>query len=128
VRRELKKQAMALASVNTSWRRTVNPAEGAWDRERAGEAEMDERWSCVGNQGHSRGLGQAIDDHTGQVLADVFGRRKDAVFWPLTARLEPCGRTRDATDEWGAYTRHLNPDGHRPGQRHTQKIARMHLP
>jgi hypothetical protein len=50
VLRELKKQEMALESVNTSLLRTVNPAEVAWDMERAGEAEMDEMWSFVGNR------------------------------------------------------------------------------
>jgi insertion element IS1 protein InsB len=28
---------------------------------------------------------------------------------------------------WGAYTRHLDPDEHCPGKRHTQKIERKHL-
>ena len=31
------------------------------------------------------------------------------------------------TDDWGAYTRHLDPDEHCPGKRHTQKIERKHL-
>src|SRR5712691_13444596 len=65
--------------------------------------------------------------HTGAVLAYVFGRRKDDVFLKLKALLEPCGLTRYSTDHWGAYTRHLAPDIHSPGKRHTQKIERKHL-
>src|SRR5262245_33389704 len=41
--------------------------------------------------------------------------------------LAPFGLTRYDTDYWGAYTRHLDPDEHCPGKRHTQKIERKHL-
>jgi len=62
VLRELKKKATALESVNTSLLRTLNPAEVAWDVERAGEAEaeMDEMWSFVGHTGNPRWLWHAI--------------------------------------------------------------------
>jgi len=33
----------------------------------------------------------------------------------------------NSTDHWGAYTRHLDPEVHGPGKRHTQKIERKHL-
>ena len=65
--------------------------------------------------------------HTGQVLAYVFGRRKDEVFLQLKALLEPFGLTRFYTDHWGAYERHLDPAIHSPGKRNTQKIERKHL-
>src|SRR5438874_9400109 len=65
--------------------------------------------------------------HTGVVVADVFGRRKDAVFLQRKAWLEPFGLTRFYTDHWGAYTRHLDAEVHSPGKRNTQKIARKHL-
>jgi hypothetical protein len=29
--------------------------------------------------------------------------------------------------DWGAYTRHLDPEVHSPGKRNTQKIERKHL-
>ncbi len=64
VLRELRKQATALASVPTPVLRTLHPAEVAWDRERAGEAEMDAMWSFVGNKGNPRWLWHAIDHHT----------------------------------------------------------------
>ena len=50
VLRELKKKEAALESVNTALLRTLNPDEMAVDIERAGEAEMDEMWSFVGQQ------------------------------------------------------------------------------
>jgi insertion element IS1 protein InsB len=74
-----------------------------------------------------RWLWHAIDHHTAKVLAYVFGRRKDEVFLQLKALLEPFGLTRYYTDYWGAYIRHLDPDVHSPGKRHTQKIECKHL-
>jgi insertion element IS1 protein InsB len=93
----------------------------------AEEAEVDEMWSFVGKKREPRWLWHAIDHHGGQVLAYVFGRRKDEVFLKLKALLEPFGITRYYTDSWGAYTRHLDADAHRPGKRNTQQIERKHL-
>ena len=62
-----------------------------------------------------------------QVLAYVFGRRKDEVFLKLKALLEPFGITRYYTDYYGTYTRHINAAEYRPGKRYTQKIERKHL-
>ena len=123
----LKKKATLLTSVHMALLRTLNPAQIVVDMEQAGEAEIDEMWSFVGSKGNPRWLWQAIDHHTGAVLAYVFGRRKDEVFLRLKALLEPFGLTRFYTDHWGAYTRHLDPDVHSPGKRNTQKIARKHL-
>ena len=127
VLRELRKKEEALESVNSVLLRTLNPDEVHVDIERAGEAEMDEMWSFVGKKKEPRWLWHAIDHATGAVLAYVFGRRKDAVFLQLKALLEPFGLTRFYTDHWGAYTRHLAPEVHCPGKRHTQKIEREHL-
>jgi len=91
--RELKKKEAALDAVHTSLLRTLNPEAVGWDMERAGEAAMDEMWSFVGNKGNLCWLWHAIDHHTGAVLADVFGRRQDAVFRKLKALLEPFGLT-----------------------------------
>ena len=77
VLRELKKKEVALESVNTALLRTLKPTEITVNIERAGEAEMDEMWSFVGNKGNPRWLWHAIDHHTGMVLAYVFGRRKE---------------------------------------------------
>jgi transposase-like protein len=98
VLRELKKKEAVLEAVNTAVLRTLNPAEVAWDVERAGEAEVDEMWSFVGHKGNPRWLWHAIDHRTGKVLASVFGRRKDKVFVQRKALLEPFGLTRYDTD------------------------------
>src|SRR6266478_2838280 len=124
---ELKKKETLLTSVNMALLRTLNPAQIVVDIEQAGEAEIDEMWSFVGNKGHPRWLWHAIDHHTGKVLASVFGRRQDTVFLKLKALLEPFGITRYYTDYWGAYTRHLDAADHSPGKRNTQKIERKHL-
>ena len=123
---ELKKKEAMLVSVNTALLRTLNPAQIVVDIEQAGEAEIDEMWSFVGNK-DPRWLWHAIDHHTGAVLAYVFGHRKDEVFLRLKALLEPFGLTRFYTDHWGAYTRHLAPEVHSPGKQNTQKIERKHL-
>ena len=94
----LKKKATLLTSVNMALLRTLNPAQIVVDIEQAGEAEIDEMWSFVGNKGNPRWLWHAIDHHTGAVLAYVFGRRKDEVFLRLKALLEPFGLTRFYTD------------------------------
>jgi len=129
VLRALKKKATALESVNTALLRTLHPVEVAWDVARAGEAEAerDEMWSFVRHKGNPRWLRHAIDHHTGKVLAYVFGRRKDDVLLQLKALLEPFGLTRSYTAHWGAYSRHLDPDAHCPGKRHTQNIERKQL-
>ena len=84
-------------------------------------------WSFVGGKKEPRWLWQALDHHTGQVLAYVFGHRKDGVFLDLKARLEPFGIHRYFTDGWGAYQRHLNLGQHEIGKRTTQKLERKPL-
>jgi len=84
-------------------------------------------WSFVGSKKEPRWLWQALDPHTGQVLAYVCGRRKDEVFLDLKARLEPFGIDRYFSDGWGAYQRHLDPGPHEIGKRNTQKLERKHL-
>jgi insertion element IS1 protein InsB len=124
---ELKKKEGVLELVNTALLRTLTPEKVAVDIAQAGEAEMEEMWSFVGNKGHPRWLWYAIDHHTGKVLASVIGRRQDTVFLQLKALLAPFGITQYSTDYWGAYTRHLDPEEHTPGKRNTQKIERKHL-
>jgi insertion element IS1 protein InsB len=91
------------------------------------EAEADEMWSFVQCKKNQRWLWHAIDHHSGQIMAYVFGRRQDEAFLKLKALLEPFGITKYYTDYWGAYTRHIDPDQHEPGKRNTQKIERKHL-
>jgi len=42
-------------------------------------------------------------------------------------RKRACADRALSLPNWGAYTRHLDPDEHCPGKRHTQKIERKHL-
>ncbi len=91
------------------------------------ESELDEMWSYVGKKTNPRWLWHAVDRRTGQVLAYVFGRRKDQVFLQLKRLLEPFGIKRYCTDGWGAYKRHLPTEFHEVGKRKTQRIERKHL-
>ena len=90
-------------------------------------SELDEMWSYVGKKAEPRWLWHAIDHHSGQVLADVLGRRQDAVFLQRQALREPFGITRFDTDGWGAYERHIAPAQHHVGKENTQKIASKHI-
>ncbi len=127
VLRELTTQDTSLESVHTALLRTRNPEEVIVDMERAGEAERDEMWLCVGNTHHPRWLWHAMDHQTGKGLAYVFGRRKDEVCITRHALLEPCGLTHASTDRWGASTRDLDAETHTARTRSTQKIARTPL-
>jgi insertion element IS1 protein InsB len=91
------------------------------------ESELDEMWSYVGKKTNPRWLWHAIDRNTGQVLAYVFGRRKDKVFLLLKQLLEPFGIKRYYTDGWGAYERYLAAQIHEVDKRKTQRIERKHL-
>ncbi len=91
------------------------------------ESELDEMWSYVGKKTNPRWLWHAIDRQSGQVLAYVFGCRKDQVFLQLKKRLKPFGIKHYCTDGWGAYRRHLPLESHEIGKRKTQRIERKHL-
>jgi len=99
----------------------------ALDRRRGLTSELDEMWSYVTKKSQPRWLWHAMDPHTGQVLAYVFGRRKDDVFLKLQQLLEPFGITTFYTDGWGAYERHLAAEQHQVGKANTQKIESTHL-
>ncbi len=90
-------------------------------------SELDEMWSYVRSKANPRWLWHAIDHHTAQVLAYVFGRRQDTVFLELKALLEPFGITRYFTDGWGAYERHVEAEQHTVGKANTQKIESKHI-
>jgi insertion element IS1 protein InsB len=91
------------------------------------EAEADEMWSFVECKSQQRWLWHAIDHHSGEILAYVLATHEDEAFVTLKGLLEPFGITQFYTDAWGTYERHLEPDEHTVGKRHTQKIERKHL-
>jgi insertion element IS1 protein InsB len=97
------------------------------DHRRGLTSELDEMWSYVGKKAEPRWLWHAIDDHSGAVLAYVFGRRKDEVFLQLQELLASFHLTRFYTDGWGAYERHIDPAQHTIGKAHTQKIESKHI-
>jgi insertion element IS1 protein InsB len=99
----------------------------ATEEYRIEKSELDQMWSYVGKKTNPRWLWHAIDRSTGQVLAYVFGQRKDEVFLQLKELLEPFGMRRFCPDGWGAYQRHLSAESHEVGKRKTQKIERKHL-
>jgi insertion element IS1 protein InsB len=84
-------------------------------------------WSFVGAKARPRWLWQALDHHTGSVMAYVVGTRKDAMFLKLRTLLAPFGITRYYTDKAGVYRRHLPPEQHAVGKLTMQKIERKYL-
>ncbi len=112
--------------VNARLLRSLDPEQVEVIIRKVEDAEIDEMWSFVGKKRQQRWLWHAIDHHTGQVLAYVFGRREDKVFLQLQALLAPFGITRFHTDGWGAYRRHIDADQHTVGKQHMQKIERKH--
>ncbi len=132
VMKEFKKKEPDLEPVNHAVLRLLNPEQVEVaicraDERRGLSSELDEMWSFVARKSNPRWLWHAIDHHTGQVLAYVFGRRKDAVFLKLKALLEPFGITKYYTDGWGAYERHLDAEQHQVGKDNTQKIESKHI-
>lgn len=76
---------------------------------------------------NQRWLWHAIDHASGEVLAYVFGVRKDKVFSQLKSLLMPFGIKHFYTDDWGTYERRIPPSQHTIGKNNTQKIERKHL-
>ena len=95
--------------------------------QKAEESELDEMWSFVESKSNQRWLWHAIDHKTGNVLAYVFGSRKDEVFIELKSLLDPFGIKKFYTDDWGAYSRHIDSDKHIVGKDNTWRIERKHL-
>src|SRR2546421_10917557 len=122
----LKKKEPAVKQVNERLLKSLDPAQLDVILRQVEAAEMDEMWSFVGSKSQQRWLWHALDHHTGQILAYVFGTRKDETFLQLQELLTPFGITHFYTDGWGAYRRHIDPDKHTVGKQHTQKIERKH--
>jgi insertion element IS1 protein InsB len=122
----IKKKAPLIQQTNERLLQTLDPAQVEVIVHKVEEAEIDEMWSFVGSKSQQRWLWHAIEHHTGQVFASVFGTREDHVFLARQTLLEPFGITRLYTDGWGAYDRHIDHDKHTVGKQYTQKIERKH--
>lgn len=124
---ELKKKAVELQHVNIALLKSLDPVDVKVIIKKVDDAELDEMWSYVTKKDQQRWLWHAIDHRTGKVLAYVLGSRKDVVFLELQKLLAPFGIKRFLSDDWGAYSRHIDPEQHIIGKRNTQKIERKHL-
>ena len=80
-----------------------------------------------GGKSNQHWLWYAVDHASNTVLAYTFGKRQDEVFKELKALLEPLNITHYYTDDWGAYTRHIESSRHQVGKQNTQKIERKNL-
>ena len=107
--------------------KSLDPVDVKVTIKKVDDAELDEMWSFVKEKDQQRWLWHAIDHRTSKVLAYVFGSRKDVVFLELQKLLAPFGINRFLSDDWGAYSRHIDPAQHIIGKRNTQKIERKHL-
>jgi insertion element IS1 protein InsB len=123
----LKTKEPAVKQVKERLLRTLDPPQVHIILRQVEQAEMEEMWSFVGRKSQPRWLWHAIDHHTGQILAYVFGTREDETFLQLKELLTPFGITHFYTDGWGAYRRHLDPRTHTVGKQQTQKIDRKHI-
>jgi insertion element IS1 protein InsB len=123
----LKKKAPAVKQVNERLLHTLAPPHVDVILRQVDAAERDEMWSFVGSKSQQRWLWHAMDHHTGQSVAYVFGTREDETFLKLQELFAPFGITRFYTDGWGASRRHLDPSTHTVGKQQTQKIERKHL-
>ncbi len=123
----LKNKESELENVNREVLQNIEPSQTQVVIEKAVESQLDEMWSFVESKDNQRWLWHAIDHHTGKVLAYVFGRRKDEVFLTLKSLLEPFGINKFYTDDWGAYSRNIDPDKHVIGKKNTWRIERKHL-
>ena len=123
----LKKKSPDLEQVNSGVLEKVDVASTEVVLLKVEDSELDEMWSFVGNKSQQRWLWHAIDRVSGQVLAYVFGPRKDQAFLDLQTLLDPFGIKRFFTDDWGAYSRHIDPEKHFVGKENTWKIERKHL-
>src|SRR2546429_8614417 len=81
----LKKKEPAVKQVHERLLHTLDPEQVNIILRQVDAAEMDEMWSFVGSKSQQRGLWHAIDHHTGQIVAYVFGTREDETFLQLKA-------------------------------------------
>ena len=123
----LKKKEPTITQVNERLLKGLDPTQLDIIIRQVEDAEVDEMWSFVGSKRQQRWLWHAIEHHTGQLLAYVFGPREDETFLQLKELLAPFGITHFYTDGWGTYRRHLDPRTHTVGKQQMQKIERKHL-
>ena len=92
------------------------------------DTEWDEFWSYVFSKKHQRWTWYLIERSTGLILAWQNGRRKDAIFKKLLAKVSHLPIRICHTDNWAAYSK-LFPSEyqHIIGKDNTWKIERKNL-
>ena len=121
----IKKTASKL--IKTNWEKLKNLMDDDLVVVLPVEVELDEQWSFVGSKAHQRWLWVAIDHHTSEILAFVFGKRKDCVLLKLKKLLSRFNVKSYFTDGLGAYQRLLDKNKHTASKRFTQRIERKFL-
>ena len=79
----LKKKEPTIKQVNERLLKSFDPAQLDIILRQVEAVEMDEMWGFVGSKSQQRWLWHAIEHHTGQLLAYVFGTREDETFLQL---------------------------------------------
>jgi hypothetical protein len=80
------KKDAGLQQVNAGLLQRLEAEQGQVIVHQVAAAEVDARWSFVGSKRQPRWWWHAIEHHTGQGLASVFGTREDETFLPLQER------------------------------------------
>ena len=75
----------------------------------------------MNKKSHQRWLWYALDHESNEILAFVFGKRKDHVFKKLKALLAPMNILKFYTDDWGTYSRALDEGKHVVGKKKCPK-------
>ncbi len=91
------------------------------------EAEADELWSYVGNNGHQRWTWYAIERESGVVFAWHNGRRTDQSCESLIEKLSAFPIGRCYTDDWQSYGKYIPSEKHVVGKDNTWRIERRNL-
>ena len=88
--------------------------------------QVDEFWTFVGKKRNKVWLIYAYDQADGEIVAYEWGKRDLATVMQLKQRLKALGVTYDriATDNWAAFLKAFQDDGHQVGKRHTVGIER----
>ena len=86
--------------------------------------QVDEFWTFVGKKRNKVWLIYAYDQAGGEIVAYEWGKRDLATVMQLKQRLKALGVTYDriATDNWAAFLKAFQDDGHQVGKRHTVGI------
>ena len=86
--------------------------------------QVDEFWTFVGKKRNKVWLIYAYDQAGGEIVAYEWGKRDLATVMQLKQRLKALGVTYDriASDNWAAFLKAFQDDGHQVGKRHTVGI------